>query len=91
MFDLRAIGCTDESSWLEVLSPDVCVTMPITPYRHFNPVDVVNNKRVLLGINGKCGPRACMEACFARGLYYVEITAAALLPVSDPSLLWVAL
>ncbi|CAM9591480.1 unnamed protein product [Ectocarpus sp. 6 AP-2014] len=52
VFDLRADGCTDEASWLEVLSPDLRMTMPITPYRSFNPADVVNNRRVLLGVGG---------------------------------------
>lgn len=51
-FDLRADGCTDEASWLEVLSPELRMAMPITPYRSFNPGDVVNNRRVLLGVDG---------------------------------------
>lgn len=53
MFDLRADGCADEASWLEVLSPELHTTMPITPYRSFNPADVVNNRRVLLGVDGE--------------------------------------
>ncbi|CAM9724795.1 unnamed protein product, partial [Hapterophycus canaliculatus] len=52
VFNLRADGCTDEASWLEVLSPEVHMTMPITPYRSFNPADVANNRRVLLGVDG---------------------------------------
>ncbi|CAM9439255.1 unnamed protein product [Scytosiphon promiscuus] len=52
VFNLRADGCTDEASWLEVLSPELHMTMPITPYRSFNPADVVNNRRVLLGVDG---------------------------------------
>lgn len=53
MFDLRAEGCTDEALWLEVLSPELRMAMPITPYRSFNPGDVVNNRRVLLGVDGE--------------------------------------
>lgn len=53
VFDLRAEGCTDEDEWLEVISPDLRLTMPITPYRSFNPIDVVNNRRVLLGVDGE--------------------------------------
>lgn len=53
VFDMRAEGCTDEDAWLEVLSADLRLTMPITPYRSFNPADVVNNRRVLLGVDGE--------------------------------------
>lgn len=42
--------------WLEIISPDLRLTMPITPYRSFNPADVVNNRRVLLGADGRCPP-----------------------------------
>eukprot|EP00752_Nemacystus_decipiens_P009323 g8331.t1 len=52
VFDLRADGCTEEAAWLEVLSPELRMAMPITPYRSFNPADVVNNRRVLLGVDG---------------------------------------
>lgn len=50
---MRAEGCTDENAWLEVLSVDLRLVMPITPYRSFNPADVVNNRRVLLGVDGE--------------------------------------
>lgn len=52
VFDLRAEACADEEKWLEVISSDLRLTMPITPYRSFNPADVVNNRRVLLGVDG---------------------------------------
>lgn len=29
------------------------MTMPITAYRSYNPADVVNNRRVLLGVDGE--------------------------------------
>lgn len=53
VFDLRAEGCVDEDAWAELVSEDLRLTMPITPYRSFSPADVVNNRRVLLGVDGE--------------------------------------
>lgn len=52
VFDLRVDVCSDEDAWLEVVTEDLRFTMPITPYRSFSPFDVVNNRRVLLGVDG---------------------------------------
>ncbi|CAN0317181.1 unnamed protein product, partial [Discosporangium mesarthrocarpum] len=51
-FDLRSEGSADETKWLDLLAEDFILTLPITPYRWFSPVDVVNNRRVMLGVNG---------------------------------------
>ena len=53
MFDLRADGCVDEDAWAELVSEDLRLTLPITPYRSFSPADVVKNRRVLLGVDGE--------------------------------------
>ena len=53
VFDLRAEGSVDEDAWAELVSEDLRLTMPITPYRSFSPADVVNNRRVLLGVDGE--------------------------------------
>lgn len=52
VFDLRVDVCSDKDAWLEVVTEDLRFTMPITPYRSFSPFDVVNNRRVLLGVDG---------------------------------------
>lgn len=52
VFDLRAHVCSDEDAWLEVVTEDLRLILPITPYRSFNPFDVVNNRLVLLGVDG---------------------------------------
>ena len=53
VFDLRAAACADEDAWLQVVTADLRLTLPITPYRSFNPCDVVNNRRVMLGVDGE--------------------------------------
>eukprot|EP00611_Tribonema_gayanum_P020354 TRINITY_DN3697_c0_g1_i1.p2 TRINITY_DN3697_c0_g1~~TRINITY_DN3697_c0_g1_i1.p2 ORF type:complete len:399 (-),score=158.01 TRINITY_DN3697_c0_g1_i1:527-1723(-) len=59
--DLRAAGCLDEAQWSKILAEDFKMTMPVTPYRSFSPSDVVNNRRVLLGVDGMVADTASLQ------------------------------
>lgn len=61
VMDLRAKGCLDEAEWSKLLAEDFKLTMPVTPYRSFSPADVVNNRRVLLGVDGMVADTASLQ------------------------------
>ncbi|KAG5178079.1 hypothetical protein JKP88DRAFT_281385 [Tribonema minus] len=43
-----------KAQWQEFLTEGFKMTLPVMPYRSFNPADIVNNKRVATGIEGMC-------------------------------------
>ncbi|CAM9841368.1 unnamed protein product, partial [Discosporangium mesarthrocarpum] len=69
VFDLRAEGSADEEKWLELLAEDFMFTLPITPYRSFSPADIVNNRRVMLGVDGMIADTQSLKvACDSLGV-----------------------
>jgi PAS domain S-box-containing protein len=61
VMDLRAQFCLDPVSWEVLLAEDFKLTMPVTPYRSFNIADIVNNRRVLLGVDGMIADTASLQ------------------------------
>jgi PAS domain-containing protein len=61
VMDLRAEGCVEEGPWKELLADEFKLTLPITPYRSYSPADVVNNRRVMLGVEGMVNDTASLK------------------------------
>lgn len=51
MLQFRGQGETDINRWRTILSEHISLTLPITPYRSFPPIEVNNNQRRVAGIN----------------------------------------
>eukprot|EP00903_Cladosiphon_okamuranus_P007108 g6906.t1 len=53
VLDLRCEGVVDEAVWSDVLTEDFELSLPLTPYRSFDPADVEGGRRrVLVGVEG---------------------------------------
>eukprot|EP00616_Rhizochromulina_sp_CCMP1243_P008969 CAMPEP_0118975194 /NCGR_PEP_ID=MMETSP1173-20130426/14842_1 /TAXON_ID=1034831 /ORGANISM="Rhizochromulina marina cf, Strain CCMP1243" /LENGTH=743 /DNA_ID=CAMNT_0006925035 /DNA_START=61 /DNA_END=2292 /DNA_ORIENTATION=+ len=52
VFFLRAAGETNVTKWSTILDPNFRMTLPITPYRWFDPSEVNNGQRVVKGVDG---------------------------------------
>ncbi|CAM9876989.1 unnamed protein product [Chrysoparadoxa australica] len=50
-FNLRANGNLSRSAWEAVAEEGLTFSLPVTPYRSFSALDVVQNKRIILGID----------------------------------------
>ena len=48
----RGSNLRDYDKWTEILDEKVVIKMPITPYRSFHKADIVNNSRLVRGIEG---------------------------------------
>lgn len=60
VMDVRTNGCLDENVWSTVLTEDFKLILPVTPYRSFAPSDIVNNRRILLGVEGMVADTASL-------------------------------
>ena len=56
----------DYDKWTEILDEKVVIKMPITPYRSFHKADIVNNSRLVRGIEGAI--TECVSVCVAQGI-----------------------
>ncbi|CAM9319484.1 unnamed protein product [Ectocarpus sp. 6 AP-2014] len=65
VLDLRCEGVVDEAAWNEVLTEDFELSLPLTPYRKFDPADVEGGRRrVLVGVEGMISDTASLtEMC----------------------------
>eukprot|EP00752_Nemacystus_decipiens_P011108 g9869.t1 len=53
VLDLRCNGVVDEAVWSDVLTEDFELSLPLTPYRPFDPADVEEGRRrVMVGVEG---------------------------------------
>ncbi|CAM9768532.1 unnamed protein product [Chrysoparadoxa australica] len=52
LLNFRTSGQMDEEQWRTILSEEFKFTLPITPYRSYNPTDLVNSRRVMIGVQG---------------------------------------
>ncbi|CAM9712637.1 unnamed protein product [Chrysoparadoxa australica] len=60
LLNYRTSGQMDEELWRAILTEDFKFTLPITPYRSYNPTDLVNSRRVTLGVEGMVSDTASM-------------------------------
>ncbi|CAM9412901.1 unnamed protein product [Sphacelaria rigidula] len=60
--DLRCEGVTEEDKWKELLSESFRFTLPLTPYRPYDPADIVEHRRVLLGMEGMVSDVSSLKA-----------------------------
>lgn len=64
MFSYRAAGEMDPIKWAEILEPDCKITMPITPYRSFDPCTITaTRRRVLVGVEGMISDTKSLRVC----------------------------
>ncbi|CAN0175753.1 unnamed protein product, partial [Ectocarpus fasciculatus] len=65
VLDLRCEGVVDPAVWSEVLTEDFELSLPLTPYRKFDPADVEGGRRrVLVGVEGMISDTASLtEMC----------------------------
>jgi PAS domain S-box-containing protein len=59
--NLREQACMDEAKWRAVLVDNFKLTLPVTPYRSFNPADVVNHRRIMIGVEGMINDTASLK------------------------------
>jgi hypothetical protein len=60
MFYYRAIGQTDRDKWATLLDESFTFIQPVAPYRSFDASEVVNNQRVVAGIDGMIADTASL-------------------------------
>ena len=66
----RATNIMNRQKWLSLVDENIVVTVPITPYRWFSKTDIVNNSRILAGIDALIrdnASQAFMAREFGRG------------------------
>lgn len=56
----RGSNLRDYCKWAEILDEKVVLKMPITPYRSFHKADIVNNSRLVHGIEGAISDSASL-------------------------------
>mmetsp|Transcript_6676 Transcript_6676/g.9327 ORF Transcript_6676/g.9327 Transcript_6676/m.9327 type:complete len:383 (-) Transcript_6676:33-1181(-) len=62
--NLRSSLCLDSDKWSDVLAEDFKLILPLTPYRSYCSSDIVNNRRVLLGVDGMIADTASLKVMF---------------------------
>lgn len=60
----RVQGCIVPGYWHRILAEDFTFTLPVTPYRYFNPGEISRNGRVLYGVEGIIRDTASLAQLF---------------------------
>ncbi|CAM9740184.1 unnamed protein product [Chrysoparadoxa australica] len=60
VLEFRTSGRIDEERWRTILSEEFKFTLPITPYRSYNPTDLVNSRRIVVGVDGMASDTASL-------------------------------
>ena len=61
LFYYRAVGELDRGKWVKLLDESCTFTLPITPYRSYSASEVINNQRVVVGIDGMINDTASLR------------------------------
>eukprot|EP00617_Octactis_speculum_P024411 CAMPEP_0185755428 /NCGR_PEP_ID=MMETSP1174-20130828/13927_1 /TAXON_ID=35687 /ORGANISM="Dictyocha speculum, Strain CCMP1381" /LENGTH=549 /DNA_ID=CAMNT_0028433979 /DNA_START=102 /DNA_END=1747 /DNA_ORIENTATION=+ len=64
MLNYRAEGCLVPDYWRSIVTEDCVLTLPVTPYRYFNPGEISQSTRILNGIEGMIRDTASLAQLF---------------------------